>query len=84
MNLEKEINALKERNARVEAEKSWETSWMRRILIFALTYLVVLTFFLISKLPDPFLNSLVPALAFLLATSAIKPAKKILLEKYKK
>lgn len=31
--LEKEIDAIKERNRRVETEKSWETSWTRRITI---------------------------------------------------
>lgn len=29
--LEKELATLKERNKRVEADKAWEVSWMRRV-----------------------------------------------------
>ena len=30
-NLEKEIEKIKERNKKVELDKAWETSWIRRI-----------------------------------------------------
>ncbi|MDZ7798811.1 MAG: hypothetical protein U5L76_04340 [Patescibacteria group bacterium] len=32
--IEKEINKIKERNAKLEKDKAWETSWTRRIIIF--------------------------------------------------
>ena len=32
-NIEKEIELIKERNARVELDKKWETSWTRKICI---------------------------------------------------
>ena len=44
MNLEKEINIIKERNKRVELDKSWETSWTRRICIMILTYIIVVIY----------------------------------------
>ena len=44
MDFEKEINEIKERNKRVETDKAWETSWVRRICICVLTYLVVVLY----------------------------------------
>ena len=82
--LKKEIAAIKERNARVEFDKAWETSLERKILLSALTYIVVLSFFLLARLPDPFLNSLVPALAFFLSSSTLSLFKRLWLEKRRK
>ncbi|MBI2107523.1 hypothetical protein HYT54_00175 [Candidatus Woesearchaeota archaeon] len=66
--LELEISKIKERNKRVEADKAWETSWTRRILIFILTYIIVVSFFIFAGLPSPFINSIVPSIAFVLST----------------
>ena len=82
--LEKEINKIKERNKRVEADKAWETSWARRLLVFLLTYIVIVIFFIVADLPKPFLNSLVPALAFVLSTLSVSIFKKIWLGKFNK
>ncbi len=76
MNAKKEIKSIKVRNARVEADKAWETSWTRRIMVAVLTYVVVLLFFLVANLPNPFVNSLVPTLGFLISTLTIDLAKK--------
>ena len=43
-NLEKEIEAIKERNKRVELDKKWETSGTRKICIGILTYIVVIIY----------------------------------------
>ena len=69
--LRKEVEAIKARNARVEADKEWETSTFKRISTAFLTYLVVLVFMLVTKAEQPFLNSLVPALAYLLGNISI-------------
>ncbi len=74
--LENEINKLKERNKRVEADKAWETSWARKILIFILTYFVIVLFFYFAELPKPFINSIVPSLAFVLSTLTLPFVKK--------
>ncbi|MBN2052389.1 hypothetical protein JW756_02705 [Candidatus Woesearchaeota archaeon] len=74
--LQKEIELIKERNKRVEADKSWETSWTRRVLIAILTYVVIVLFFYFAHLPKPFLNSIVPTLAFLLSTLTLHLFKK--------
>lgn len=78
--LEQQIKEIQERNKRVELDKAWETGWMRRIIIFILTYGVILSFFLISKLPNPFANALVPALAFAVSTLTVDIAKRIWLK----
>ena len=44
MNIEKEINDIKQRNKRVELDKKWETSITRRICICILTYIVVVIY----------------------------------------
>ncbi|MBT3864653.1 hypothetical protein HOE67_04705 [Candidatus Peregrinibacteria bacterium] len=74
--LEKEIKRIKARNKRVELDKAWETSWTRRILTLTLTYLIILVFFLVAKLEDPYVNATIPALAFVTGTSSIPHFKK--------
>lgn len=73
--LEKEIETIKERNRRVEREKSWETSWTRKIIISALTYLVISLFFLFAGISEPFVNSIVPAIAFIISTLSVSLIK---------
>ena len=69
MNLEKEINEIKERNKRVELDKAWETSMTRRICIMILTYIVVIIYsYVISEFDNIFLSSLVPVIGFTLST----------------
>lgn len=73
--LELEINKIKERNKRVETEKAWETSLTRKIIISALTYLVISLFFLFAGIDKPFVNSIVPAMAFILSTLSVPLVK---------
>ena len=75
--LKNEIQQIKERNVRVEADKAWETSLSRKILIAVLTYIVITLFFLAADLPKPFVNALIPTLAFILSTLSIPFFKKI-------
>ena len=78
MNLEKEIELIKERNKRVELDKKWETSATRKICIAVLTYIVVICYTsLISKVSNVFLSSLVPVIGFTLSTLSLKFVRKI-------
>lgn len=72
-----EIKKIKERNKRVELDKAWETSWTRKIILTILTYLVIVIFFYFAELPKPFVNSIVPALAFVVSTLSLPFFKKI-------
>lgn len=75
--LEKEINKIKARNRRVEADKAWETSWTRKIIIFVLTYVAIVVYFYVIGLPDPFINSLIPAVAFVISTLTLPFFKRV-------
>jgi len=75
-----QIKQILERNARVEADKAWETSKTRRALIAAATYLVVVLFLHLINAPNPWLNALVPACAYLLSTLTLPFIKKWWLE----
>lgn len=76
--LEKEIEAIKARNKRVETDKAWETSWTRRLCIAALTYVVVVLYsFTISKVPNIWLSSLVPVIGFTLSTLSLRLVRKV-------
>lgn len=78
MNIEKQINDIKERNKRVEKDKAWETSWTRRICIMILTYLVVIAYsYIIKKYDNILLSSLVPVIGFTLSTLSLKIVRKI-------
>ncbi len=71
--LEKRIAKIEERNKRVEKDKAWETSWVRRICIMILTYIIVVIYsFIIKKVDNVFLSSLVPVIGFLLSTLSLK------------
>jgi hypothetical protein len=68
MDVESEIKSIKERNARVEADKAWETSFARRMSIAVGTYAVSAIFLLSINAQNPFLAALVPSVGFLLST----------------
>ena len=75
--LEKQLNAIKERNKRVEKDKEWETSWQRKIAIAILTYICIATFFHFAGLEKPLINSIVPSLAFVLSTLTLPLLKNV-------
>ncbi len=78
--LSKEIENIKARNRRVEVDKAWETSWSRKIVVFILTYFVIVVFFIVANLPYPFINSIVPALAFVISTTTLPFLKRLWFE----
>ncbi len=73
--LEQRVRALEERNKRVEQDKAWETSLLRKVSIIIVTYLVVLGFLFIIKNNQPFVNAIVPSLGFVLSTMAVNSLK---------
>jgi len=66
--LEKRVAAIEARNARVESDKAWETSFARRALLVLFTYAAVGFYLQAIRVPEPWLNAIIPALAFLLST----------------
>lgn len=74
--LSDEIKKIKERNNRVETNKDWETSWTRKILLALFTYLAIGLYLNAINIPEPWLNAIVPSIAFLLSTLTLPYFKK--------
>jgi hypothetical protein len=69
--IKKDIEDIKQRNKSVEADKAWERSYMRRILLMVFTYLILSLYMLAIEIPKPWLNSIVPTIGFLLSTLSL-------------
>ena len=83
-NVEKRIRSLEDRNKRVESDKLWEISYTRRILLALFTYLAIGIYLNALKIIHPWLNAIVPAVAFMLSTLTMPFAKKVWLKYYGK
>jgi hypothetical protein len=70
------IEKLEARNRRVEADKIWETSWLRRGSIMVLTYIVVVFYLRFVIHINPWINALVPVIGFFLSTLTLSIVKK--------
>lgn len=76
--LENEIVKIKERNKKVELDKAWETSWIRKICICVLTYIVVVVYsIIVENITSVWLSSLVPVIGFTLSTLSLKLVRNI-------
>ncbi len=85
MEIKKELNLIKQRNRKVEADKAWETSAIRKITIAAMTYFIVVLFLWIINAPYPWLSAFVPTIGFYLSTLVLPPIKKYWIKRiYKK
>jgi hypothetical protein len=82
--IEQKIQKIEERNQRVEADKAWETSWTRRALLTLFTYLAISVYMWAIDITKPWLNAVVPAVAFTLSTLTMPFFKKIWLKKKEK
>ena len=66
--IEERLAKIEERNARVEADKAWETSWTRRIAIAAITYVIASAWLFVIADTSPWLKALVPVGGYILST----------------
>lgn len=78
--LKQEIEKIKERNKSVEADKAWETSFFRRLMLTIFTYLTIAVYLAAIQVEKPWLNAIVPAIAFVLSTLTMPFFKKIWLK----
>ncbi len=75
--IEKEIEALKERNKRVETDKRWEKSLTRTLFITTTTYLIATIWLYFIKENNIFLKAVIPTGGYILSTLSIPVLKKI-------
>jgi len=74
--LESRIEKIEERNKRVENDKAWETSTLRKILIILFTYIFAVLYLKIADTTNPFFGAVVPCVGFYLSTWSINIIKK--------
>ena len=80
--MEKEILALKERNARVEAEKAWETSYVRTGSIALITYVVACGVLYSIGAENFLLGALVPTAGYILSTQSLPAIRRWWIETF--
>lgn len=66
--LEKRIQAVEQRNKRVETDKAWQDSLFRRGLLLIFTYLALGFYMQAINIEDPWLSAVIPSVGFLLST----------------
>lgn len=74
--LEERIIRIEERNKRVEGDKAWETSTLRKILIIVFTYIFAVLYLKIADTTNPWFGAVVPCVGFYLSTQSINIIKK--------
>ncbi len=74
--LKKEIDFIKERNNRVEADKAWETSGARVATIVVMTYVLTSIVFYFIGVKNYLLNALIPTVGFYLSTQSLPFVKR--------
>lgn len=79
--LEKRIDLIEKRNKRVEGDKAWETSLLRKVLIIVLTYIFAVLYLTVAETSNPFFGAVVPCAGFFLSTLTIDFIKKRWLNK---
>jgi hypothetical protein len=82
--LEKRVAAIESRNAKVEIDKAWETSYTRRGLLMLFTYLAISLYLSALGIESPWLSAIVPAVGFLLSTLSLPFFKQLWMERFYK
>jgi hypothetical protein len=83
-NIEQRIEKLEERNAKVEEDKAWETSFTRKSLLVLFTYLAIGLYLQAIEVDRPWINAIVPAVGFMISTLTMPFFKSLWLSKFRK
>ena len=76
-----DLDLIQERNARVESDKAWETSWTRKLSIAGLTYLILVFYLPTLGVEKSYLHATVPVCGYLLSTLTLPFIKRRWLQK---
>ncbi|OGL93975.1 hypothetical protein A2239_04685 [Candidatus Uhrbacteria bacterium RIFOXYA2_FULL_40_9] len=74
--IEQDVQELKNRNKRVEAEKAWETSLFRILSISLITYLIAILVIKGIGMEKPFTGALIPTVGYFLSTQSLPILKR--------
>ncbi len=80
--LEKRIEEIEKRNKKVETDKAWETSWVRRLLLIFFTYAAIAFYMKFVLKTDPWFNAIIPSLGFYLSTLSLPFFRKLWEKKF--
>ena len=75
IDIEKELQIIKDRNRRVEIDKAWEVSWTRRLFIAVLTYAVASVWLVLINESIWYLKAFVPVAGYILSTLSLPAVK---------
>jgi biotin transporter BioY len=78
-----ELESLRERNLRVEADKAWETSTFRKLLIATITYIVASVVLYVIGVQNFYFGAIVPTLGFFLSTLTLPFIKQRWIKNYR-
>ena len=74
--LESEVREIKERNARVENDKRWETSSARIVTIAVIIYTTASLFLFVSSVRDYLIAALIPTVGYVLSVQTLPILKR--------
>ncbi len=75
-NLEDKIEAINERNKKVAADKAWETSYFRVLLIAGIIYVIAVKMLYFLGSDNYYLNALVPSIGYIISVQSLPFVKK--------
>ena len=76
MDLENEIQQIKDRNIRVEADKAWEKSVFRISVIASVTYVGACLLLFLIHVENFYVAGIVPVIGYLLSAQSLPPLKR--------
>lgn len=84
MELEQRIQKIEQRNYKVEQDKAWETSLMRKATISVITYFIAAWFMYLIKVEHYWSNAFIPTVGYILSTLSIPVVKQYWLKYFYK
>jgi hypothetical protein len=82
MDIQKEVEKIKERNKRVEADKAWETSLFRKLLITLFTYVITAIAFNLIGVENYLLSAIIPTTGYFISIQSLPFIKNWWIGKY--
>ena len=79
--IEQRVEKIEQRNSKVEEDKAWETSWIRRGLLVLFTYLAIAFYLRAINIPRAWVSAIVPAAAFMISTLTMSFFKELWLRR---
>ena len=77
MDIEKRLEQIEARNQKVECDKAWETSHVRKLSIMLITYICAGLFLYSIDSPNFYIAALVPVIGYYLSTLSLPILKNI-------